>query len=288
MGPKQLVQSTFRGIGQVMFQNNAVTGLLFLAGIFIASWIMGIGATIGVLCGTLTAVILGYPQKEILDGLYGFNATLVGLGLLFFFEPSIVLFAILIIASALSTVVMNIMQKKKLHPYTFPFVIVTWTFIAIIKYAKLAVPTTISASQNTAGKAALMSGINLGISQVMFISGTIVGIIFFIGILFNSRTSALYTLLGSIVGLFIGIVFFPESLALVGAGIFGYNAVLCAIALGGRNWLSMIFAVIGVMLSVLILYGFMILGLVALTAPFVFATWITLYIENKTVKRNTA
>jgi urea transporter len=47
-----------RGISQVMLQNNIITGLLFLIGIFYNSWLMGIGALIGVLISTLTAFIL--------------------------------------------------------------------------------------------------------------------------------------------------------------------------------------------------------------------------------------
>ena len=54
-----------RGISQVMLQNNAFSGLLFLAGIFYSSWLMGLGALIGVFTSTITAFILGYIVTDI-------------------------------------------------------------------------------------------------------------------------------------------------------------------------------------------------------------------------------
>lgn len=44
-----------RGIGQVMFQNNALSGLLMLIGIFLNSWQMGVLAVSGNIISTLTA-----------------------------------------------------------------------------------------------------------------------------------------------------------------------------------------------------------------------------------------
>ena len=44
-----------RGIGQVMFQNNALSGLFMLIGIFLNSWQMGILAVCGNIISTLTA-----------------------------------------------------------------------------------------------------------------------------------------------------------------------------------------------------------------------------------------
>ena len=65
-----------RGIGQVMLQNNALSGALMLAGIFFSSWQMGlliIGETV---CSTLAAYLMGYSRADIRDGLYGFNGAL--------------------------------------------------------------------------------------------------------------------------------------------------------------------------------------------------------------------
>lgn len=76
-----LLKIILKGISQVMLQNNAMTGLLFLAGIFYHSWLAGLGALIGVLTSTITAFVLNYKKVDIYHGLYGFNGTLVGIAL---------------------------------------------------------------------------------------------------------------------------------------------------------------------------------------------------------------
>ena len=279
---KNFTKSIFRGIGQVMLQKNAITGLLFLIGIFYASWLMGIGALMGVFVGTITALILKYEEKDILNGLYGFNGTLVGIALLFFFKPTILLFLLLIIAVIVSTIVMHFMYKNNLSPYTFPFVITTWVFIFLIKILNIT-PAAISGALNFTN-IDLLSGISLGFSQVMFQASIITGILFFIAILINSRIAAFYALLGSTIGLLTGLLFFPSSINLINLGIFGFNGVLCGIAFSDKKWIYSIFAIISIILSVGIVYGFITLNLIALTAPFVFASWITMFAKNKIQK----
>jgi len=279
---KDFTKSIFRGIGQVMLQKNAITGLLFLIGIFYASWLMGIGALMGVFVGTITALILKYEEKDILNGIYGFNGTLVGIALLFFFKPTILLFLLLIIAVIVSTIVMHFMYKNNLSPYTFPFVITTWVFIFLIKILNIT-PAAISGVLNFTN-IDIFSGISLGFSQVMFQASIITGILFFIAILINSRIAAFYALLGSTIGLLTGLLFFPSSINLINLGIFGFNGVLCGIAFSDKKWIYSIFAIISIILSVGIVYGFITLNLIALTAPFVFASWITMFAKNKIQK----
>ena len=279
---KNFTKSIFRGIGQVMLQKNAITGLLFLIGIFYASWLMGIGALMGVFVGTITALILKYEEKDILNGIYGFNGTLVGIALLFFFKPTILLFLLLIIAVIVSTIVMHFMYKNNLSPYTFPFVITTWVFIFLIKILNIT-PAAISGVLNFTN-IDIFSGISLGFSQVMFQACIITGILFFIAILINSRIAAIYALVGSTIGLLTGLLFFPSSINLINLGIFGFNGVLCGIAFSDKKWIYSIFAIISIILSVGIVYGFITLNLIALTAPFVFASWITMFAKNKIQK----
>ena len=68
-----------RGVGQVMFQNNALSGALMLVGILLNSWQMALLAVAGNVISTLTAYISGYSREDINNGLYGFNGTLVGI-----------------------------------------------------------------------------------------------------------------------------------------------------------------------------------------------------------------
>ena len=58
-----------RGVGQVMFQNNALSGVLMLAGILLNSWQMALLAIAGNVVSTLTACLSGYSREDIRNGL---------------------------------------------------------------------------------------------------------------------------------------------------------------------------------------------------------------------------
>ena len=75
-----------KGVGQVIFQENALSGALMLLGIFLSSWRMGLAAMGGVCASTLAAWILGYDREPIRRGLYGFNGTLVGIAVICFID----------------------------------------------------------------------------------------------------------------------------------------------------------------------------------------------------------
>lgn len=53
-----LIDSLLRGIGQVMFQNNSYTGIIFLCGIFYNSVLFGFAALFGTFFSTITAYLL--------------------------------------------------------------------------------------------------------------------------------------------------------------------------------------------------------------------------------------
>src|SRR5262245_22578905 len=76
---QELVYAVFRGVGQVFCQEHALTGVLFVAGIAIASPAMALGAVAGSVIGLVTAQLLKFDRAEALAGIYGFNATLVGI-----------------------------------------------------------------------------------------------------------------------------------------------------------------------------------------------------------------
>ena len=244
-----------------MLQNNALTGLLFLIGILYNSWILAVGALIAVLTGTFTAFVLKYKNKDILNGQYGFNAVLVGIALLI---------ALVILGSILSVLIMNYMIRKKIPAYTFPFVLATWIVIIFIKIINLIPSQTIELIQTA--NLNILSSLSMGFGQVMFQTNII-------AILVNSRITALYALLGSLVGMLTAIILsFP--LNLINLGIFGFNGVLCSIAFTDKKISSLIYAFISIILSVFIIYTFITFNWIALTAPFVFATWITLGIRK--------
>src|ERR671914_150961 len=95
-----------RGTGQVMFQNNPLTGLLFLVGIFVNSPKLGGAGLLGLAASTLAAYLLGADRTLIRNGLFGFNGILVGIGLAFFLEFDLLLAVYIIPGAVVSTIVM--------------------------------------------------------------------------------------------------------------------------------------------------------------------------------------
>ena len=118
---KDFIKIILRGVGQVMFQNNAISGFIFLSGIFYNSWIMGIFAILGNLISTFFAYLFGYDKNDIQNGLYGFNGTLVGISLFFYFGFNYISIIALIFTSILSSVFMHEI-KKRFPAFTSPFV----------------------------------------------------------------------------------------------------------------------------------------------------------------------
>ena len=111
-----------RGIGQVMFQNNALSGALMLVGILCGSWQMALLAVAGNLVGNLTACLCKYSREDIRNGLYGFNGTLVGIAIGVFMPINLLSIALLIAGSALSTWIARLFGYwGKLQGYTATF-----------------------------------------------------------------------------------------------------------------------------------------------------------------------
>jgi urea transporter len=75
-----------RGFGQLMFQDDPLTDVLFLAAIAWGSIVAGaphvlLAGVLGVVASTLTAIWLKSDKAALMAGLYSYNGVLVGLPL---------------------------------------------------------------------------------------------------------------------------------------------------------------------------------------------------------------
>lgn len=269
---------TGRGIGQVMFQNNALSGLLMLAGIACNSLVLSLLALAGCWIGTLTAFWLGYSREDILDGLYGFNGTLVGIAIGVFMEISIPALVLLVLGSALSTWVARGFRLQNLLPgFTAPFTLVVWLLLAFVRgfYPEW---LSTSAAAGVDMEADFIRAFSLNVGQVMFQDYWISGLFFLLAIFLNSRLAGAYTVLGAVVPLLM--FFWVDDYSSFNMGLFGYNGVLCAIALGDRSGKGLAWSVCSVLISVGLQIAGMQMGLTTLTAPFVLAIWIVLLLRR--------
>lgn len=286
-----------RGVGQVFFCCNAVTGLIFLVALFIGGPIAGAAATVGVISSTVAAYLLGFSEDDIDAGLYGFNGTLVGPCLFLFLEHSPQLWLYVVLASILSSVVlaalMRILAPYKIPASTSPFVLTCWMFMVAV-YAfdsfsrgpVLPAPGTPSVVTDTAMIPAEMwfTALTKGVAEVMFADSVIVGILFLTGIAIVSLRGALMALGGTVIG-----VVFPILLGanqgMIEMGLYSFNPVLTMMAVGwvflkpdGR---SAVLAILAGFLTVVCQAGLASflapIGLPTLTFPFVLTMWMFLF-----------
>lgn len=295
-----LIKVTLRGAGQVMFQNNAWTGLLFLVGIFWGAYsegtgIVAWGALLGLVVSTLTGYILRLTRRDGEQGLWGFNGILVGCALPTFIGNTVYMWVGLVLFSMLSTFVRsgfnNIMVRWKINSLTFPFVFCTWIFMAAAR-AMHSIPPAYMAVPSL--PAAFVSGESLrivdlagswlkGLSQVFLINSWITGLFFLLGLFISSRWAALWAAIGSAVALLTAILLKVSGAEAVD-GLYGFSAVLTAIALATvfyrPGFRSALWALFGIIITVFVQAAMNVmvapLGLATLTAPFCITTWLFL------------
>lgn len=292
-----------RGIGQVVFQNNPLSGFIILAALFFNSWIYGAICLLGVVIATLTAKVLKADDGLIADGLYGFNGALVGLALVAFTSadfrtgaiPSVHMLVYIIFAAAMTSVVFSaigaLLQPYRVAALTMPFVLVGWLFLfAVLKFANidagpLAKPVSPDDYVATANYVlpTWYMGIGNAIGQIFFQDNWIAGYLIVVGIAVNSRISAAMALLGAALAALVAVVFGgPEGA--IRDGLFGYNAALTAIALGGfflvLTWPSFLYTLFGIVLATWLWASVAIflepIDMPVLTSAFVLVTWLML------------
>lgn len=269
-----------RGVGQVMFQNNALSGGLMLLGIFLNSWQMGALAVGGNIISTLTAYFSGYGRDDIKNGLYGFNGTLVGIAVGVFMQLTWGALLLMAVASCVSTWIARLFSLQHTLPgFTAPFILAVWmllgTCVGFMPHLLLAAESV----GHVGGSVDCLRVFGTGIGQVMFQGSVLAGLLFLAGILVNSRMAAAYTVWG---------VFLPVPFAMLlgtdaetlNMGLMGYNGVLCAIALGDNTWKGCVWASCSVLLSVVLQIIGMEWGVTTLTAPFVLSVWMTMGIRK--------
>ncbi len=306
------LDTLLRGTGQVMFQNNPLTGLLILIGIFVNSALFGIAGVLGLIVSTLTAVLLRADHGLIRAGLFGYNGILTGIGLAFFLRWNGTLVIYILIGAILSTIIMmalaNMLSMQDMPALTAPFVLTTWLLLfAVFQFAHLLPAASILPAPldpNVTVQTALRplptsvtgAGVTLlnlleaffrGIGEVFFQDNLVTGLFFLIGILVNSRISALLAALGSIVGMFSALYLFGGNGYWVYHGLYGFNAVLCAIAVGGLffvlTWQSALYALFCALIGTIVMATISVflspLGMPALTAPFVLTAWLFIAVK---------
>jgi urea transporter len=298
----RFVDSGLRGAGQVMLQDNPLTGLLFLLGVGWGAVSAGmpqvaIGALVGLVVATATAIYLRVDQSSLRRGIYGYNGILVGVALPTFLAAEPLLWAYLMFGAAISVVAMltiaSFMKTWHVSALTLPFVLTTWLML-LAAYAfdglrisglpQRGIPHAPSAaSMLPLGGEATIQAVLYGVSQVFLIGNVATGVIFLVALLVNSVWAAVFALAGSMLAVAAALALGADSNA-VAAGLFGFSPVLTAIALGtvfhAPQPRVVVYTAAATIFTVIVQAAlnvvFLPIGIPTLTAPFVAVAWLFL------------
>ncbi|QCX54092.1 urea transporter [Elizabethkingia sp. JS20170427COW] len=158
-----------------MLQENNLTGLLFIIGLFIGSVPCALAGLLAVVSSSIIAKILKFPECHLSQGLYDFSPALVGVALLAIFPSSMLVWLMVIVGGVLSGVLQHICLVKKLPVYTLPFIVITWLMYYGLNPLFGVQPFSVQHSENIS----VLSYIFRGFGEVIFQSNLWSGIIFF-------------------------------------------------------------------------------------------------------------
>ncbi|GII60177.1 urea transporter [Sphaerisporangium krabiense] len=286
-----LPPAVLRGVSQVDLQSDYRTAICFVIALFAGGWRFGAFGLLGTAVATVTAWFFGAPRERVTLGLEGFNGTLIGVALVLYFDVRwvTVLLVILgaIMGSVLTAALNALLTPHDLSTLTAPFCVITTvmvvgapTFARVWGGRGLASPPSAGHPGATVTFTDLWQGLFNGIGQVFFQDRFYVGMIFLLGLLFAGPLVALAALVSSAVGIVVALLL-GAAAADIGAGLYGYNAVLTGIALCGTfvapTPLGVLYALVGVV-SATVLTAFVTdlfrpVGGHTLTWPFVLVTW---------------
>ena len=291
-----------RGIAQVMLQNNPLTGALFLAAIVWASvaadaYRLAVAAVLAVVVATLTAKWLRVDPEELESGLYGYNATLVGLTLATFLAPGALLWSYVLFGAVISVIAtlatFNVLKPLGLPALTFPFVLVAWLMLlASYGFAGLSGTSLPSGAVVGAYQAyqadpldvfGFVQGVFKSISQVFLKADGVAAVLLVAGLFVSSPAAAAFAVGGAIIAVATAHLLGAESQLITG-GLLGFSPVLTAITLGTVFYRPSLrvaaYAALGAAFTVVAQAATNValtpLAIPALTAPFILVSWMFL------------
>ncbi|XP_041816635.1 urea transporter 1-like [Chelmon rostratus] len=278
----QLLDWIFRGVAQVMFVNNPLSGLLITAGLFLQNPWWALNSLLGTLASTVSAMLLGQNREAVSAGLYGYNGTLVGMLMAVFSAkgswywwlllPNVFMSMLCpVVSSALS----SLASKWDLPVFTLPFNILVCLHVA-------------ATGANHPYFPELFLSVPVGVGQVYGCHSPWTGGLILLALLLSSPTICFHAMLGSAAGVLSGLALAAPHKDIY-SGLWGYNSVLSCIAIGGvfyvLTWqthlLALICALFCAYMTAAISKLMSMLALPACTWPFCLSAFIFLLISSE-------
>ncbi|MFF1461000.1 urea transporter [Streptomyces sp. NPDC058330] len=131
--------SFFNNVSQVFLVDEWYVGLIMLVGLACAGWRVAVFAMAGSVVGTLVAWAFGADVAQITNGIYGYNAVLVAIGMGTAFLTATAwntgyTLVAAAAATALTASLTTLFQPFNGHTFTWPFNLTTWAFMAAVPF----------------------------------------------------------------------------------------------------------------------------------------------------------
>ena len=281
--------SGLRSFSQVIFINHPLSGAVLLLAFLLQSPWMALLAGIGVVAANSASRLLNLGRNLRDQGIHGFNGALVGCAAAVLSDSSSVSYAGLIavlvaLGGSLTTVMVELWRRRFHHrgdppALTLPFCLITWGLLTLVSPR---IPDSIEAVKAAASPGsvqALAVGLPHSFGQVFLCSDLASGWLVLLAVAVASPIAAALGACGALIGMITAMAIGADPAA-IAQGLWGYNGLLVAIALGGifhapgRRALAI--ALIGAGLASLLqaLQGRWMGNLPPLTLSFVVTTWL--------------
>lgn len=271
MSTVKALQVVLRGLAQIFLLRSSTAGALVLCGLLQASPALAAAAVLGSALGSGLALLLGQAHDDVREGLHGYNAALAAMAASVFFQPSVVVLSLVFGAVVGIGLLLQALRRWSLPVYTAPFVLALWCAWAVLSPLGLQAGPTAMPSP---GELDVAEGLLHALAQVVFLQSIPAAVCVLCAIALESPRLALQVLAASALGLLIGrVVDMPD--AALAAGLAGFNAVLCVLALGRRATLMQ--TAVAASGATLLSLAAQRAGIPALTAPFMLCTWAVLW-----------
>jgi len=289
------IRSFARSMGQIVLQRNAATGAILVLALLCFSPRLACALLVGTLTGNVLAHIFDdHSSQATRNDLHGFNGGLAALAAFTFIHDNSRASAVAILAAVLATglsdVLTRALSRWNLPAYSSPAVLVTWAWLPLFAGQSVATAAVSVAAPAGAGSALSLpfsvvpvflrpcvEGIVAGLAPIAFATGPAAGALILIGLLVARPSRAAWALGGSALGLAL-YTFVGASAGVLQSGACGFNPALAALAtcrFGVKAALS------AIVLTLLIEFVASAVGIPAMTAPFVLASWVVQLLEQR-------
>lgn len=291
--PSAYVLASLRGFGQVDLQPGLLTGVAILVALWVSGWQNGLFATLGTMIATATAYALAVERSGIASGLQGYAGCLTGIALVSSLGNHPATYVLTVFGAVMCTLLMaalgTLLKPYGLTPLTAPFCLVSGVMVVgAPSFSRVWHGDPASVASTTTGETgwtwtSLWHAFFNNISQVFLIDSWYVGLIMLVGLALAGLRVVLYAAAGSVLGI-VAAWLLGAPTALIANGIYGYNAVLVAIALGAvfmanTPWnaaYALFGAAVSTGLTASLTSVFKTFGGHTFTWPFILTTWVLL------------